>query len=83
MQNDPHFNTIEIFIDLYESPEKVQVLMWELLSAGMCSEYADDWDKNKRADMLMLYEQVCSFSYAIFDLSTPMLELMKNFKPTK
>lgn len=33
--------------------------------------------------MLMLYEQVCSYSYAIFDLSTPMLELMKNFKPTR
>lgn len=38
MQNDPHFNKIWAFIDLYESPEKVQVLMWELLSAGMYSE---------------------------------------------
>jgi hypothetical protein len=52
-----HIVAIKSFVECFETPDTVPKLMWELLSAGITSDYADDWDKNKRADMLLLYEQ--------------------------
>lgn len=72
-----HIVAIKSFVECFEDPDTVTKLMWELLSAAITSEYADDWDKNKRADMLLLYEQICALSNAAHGISTPLLLLVE------
>lgn len=54
--------------DSFDTPELIKLFFWDILSAAMGSNQADEWDGQQRSDTLFFYKLMCGLIEAVYPL---------------